>query len=123
MSIGLRRAEAEFAEKFGSAPEIVTRAPGRVNIIGHHTDYTHGFVLPMAIDREPVILARRREDRVSRQRGHHPGCVFNRLADLIATGDLSTYLCFELALDRFPLMHLGPHDRLRLNQASYSGGF
>ena len=63
MSIGLRRAKAEFAEKFGSAPEIVTRAPGRVNIIGEHTDYNHGFVLPMAIDRETVILARRREDR------------------------------------------------------------
>jgi galactokinase len=42
----------------------VTRAPGRVNLIGEHTDYNEGFVLPCAIDRETVVEARPRDDDV-----------------------------------------------------------
>ena len=45
---------AEFLRRFGYAPLLV-RAPGRVNLIGEHTDYNQGFVLPAAIDREIVF--------------------------------------------------------------------
>ncbi|MBI4789299.1 MAG: galactokinase [Chloroflexi bacterium] len=55
--------ESEFTNHFGAPPERVVRAPGRVNLIGEHTDYNGGFVLPMAIDREARIAARRRPDR------------------------------------------------------------
>ncbi len=51
-----------FAARFGVAPTVVVRAPGRVNIIGEHTDYNGGFVLPMAIDRDTVLTARPRTD-------------------------------------------------------------
>ncbi|MGQ9728520.1 MAG: galactokinase family protein, partial [Candidatus Fervidibacter sp.] len=42
---------SSFRENFGSPPEVVTVAPGRVNLIGEHTDYNEGFVLPVAVDR------------------------------------------------------------------------
>ena len=43
-------------------PDAAFRAPGRVNLIGDHTDYNEGFVLPMAIDRECVVRVRARRD-------------------------------------------------------------
>jgi galactokinase len=51
-----------FTERFGQAPAIVVRAPGRVNLIGEHTDYNDGFVLPLAIDRAAWIALRPRRD-------------------------------------------------------------
>ncbi|MFA6110524.1 MAG: galactokinase [Candidatus Latescibacterota bacterium] len=47
-----------FGERFGAEPSVVVRAPGRVNLIGEHTDYNDGFVLPMAIDRAAWIALR-----------------------------------------------------------------
>lgn len=52
-----------FAEQFGEPPAFVVRAPGRVNLIGEHTDYNDGFVLPMAIDRSVWVAFRHRDDR------------------------------------------------------------
>jgi galactokinase len=53
----------EFERRFGEKPTHVVRAPGRVNLIGEHTDYNDGFVLPMAIDRAVWIALRPRQDR------------------------------------------------------------
>src|SRR3954468_20746502 len=50
-------AASEFTAKFGRSPRWLVAAPGRVNIIGEHTDYSGGLVLPMAIDRHTVIAA------------------------------------------------------------------
>jgi len=47
-----------FVKQFGSAPDFIVRAPGRVNLIGEHTDYNDGFVFPMAIDRAVWIALR-----------------------------------------------------------------
>jgi galactokinase len=41
---------AEFEKAYGRAPHWIVAAPGRVNVIGEHTDYNDGFVLPMAIE-------------------------------------------------------------------------
>ncbi|MFA6240001.1 MAG: galactokinase [Candidatus Hydrogenedentales bacterium] len=62
MSIDVSHARTLFREHFGKQPEKGARAPGRVNIVGEHTDYNHGFVLPMAIERDTVILASKRSD-------------------------------------------------------------
>ncbi len=58
--------EQRFAAAYGTAPEVVVRAPGRVNLIGEHTDYNHGFVLPAAIDRSIAFAGRKRADRLVR---------------------------------------------------------
>ena len=52
----------QFTQRFNVPPEFVVRAPGRVNLIGEHTDYNDGFVLPMAIDREIWSALRPRDD-------------------------------------------------------------
>ncbi len=62
MAIDVAAAKAAFVVRFGKAPSVIARAPGRVNLIGEHTDYNHGFVLPMAIERETLILATERDD-------------------------------------------------------------
>lgn len=51
-----------FNEKFLQEPQIVVRSPGRINIIGEHTDYNEGFVLPAAIDKAAYIAASLRND-------------------------------------------------------------
>ena len=48
-----------FRERFGAEPEVVARAPGRVNLLGAHVDYSEGWVLPAAIDRAVWVAARR----------------------------------------------------------------
>ncbi len=53
---------AQFERRFGYRPAFLARAPGRVNLIGEHTDYNDGFVLPMAIDREIAIVGAPRDD-------------------------------------------------------------
>ena len=62
MSLQTRVTQA-FEARFGTPPAFVVRAPGRVNLIGEHTDYNDGFVLPMAIDRAVWIALRPRQDR------------------------------------------------------------
>lgn len=52
----------KFTRLFEDEPTIVVRAPGRVNLIGEHTDYNDGFVLPMAIDRGVWVALRPRDD-------------------------------------------------------------
>jgi galactokinase len=51
-----------FQKKYGEDPSIIVQAPGRVNLIGEHTDYNDGFVLPMAIDRGIWLALRPRDD-------------------------------------------------------------
>ncbi len=55
-----------FPRVFDGAPDVIVRAPGRVNLIGEHTDYNDGFVLPMAIDFDIRVAARARPDRLVR---------------------------------------------------------
>jgi len=58
--------EREFTARFGYQPSDVIEAPGRVNLIGDHTDYCDGFVFPAAIDRATAIACSVRDDRMVR---------------------------------------------------------
>lgn len=57
-----------FRAAFGTDPEGTWCAPGRVNLIGEHTDYNDGFVLPLALPQRVTVAARRRDDGVLRLR-------------------------------------------------------
>jgi len=57
-----QRARNAFREAFGYPPGSVAVAPGRMNIVGEHTDYNQGFVLPAAIDRHTAVALRLRRD-------------------------------------------------------------
>lgn len=70
----------QFASHFNAKPDFIVRAPGRVNLIGEHTDYNDGFVLPMAINRGVWLTLRPRTDDQVR----------------IASLDLETESAFEL---------------------------
>jgi galactokinase len=83
----------EFQHRFGGPATCGARAPGRVNLIGEHTDYNEGLVLPCAIDRDTVVLAAPRSDarvRVySRERGEERSF---EAGDLRRLGDWLDYV-------------------------------
>ena len=58
--------EEKFLETFGAEPDLVAAAPGRVNLIGEHIDYSEGFVLPFAIKDRTWAAARKRDDSIVR---------------------------------------------------------
>jgi len=73
----------EFIKLYGRQPRWIVAAPGRVNLIGEHTDYNDGFVLPMAIERYTVIAADRPSRETNQIRLH------STLGDKSATMDLT----------------------------------
>lgn len=78
----------EFSAQFGRPPEGVWRAPGRVNLIGDHTDYSGGFAMPFAIERHVTLAAARRRDGQLRLVSIRCGSRALRMAE-IAPGRIS----------------------------------
>ncbi len=78
-------AEAAFVRRFGRKPRFAAAAPGRVNLIGEHTDYNEGFVLPMAIDRRAVIVG----DRAARDRSTFWSVDLDQVAEADLTAQLA----------------------------------
>ncbi len=90
------KVERGFHDAFGNACELIAAAPGRVNLIGEHTDYNDGFVMPMGIGVGTLVAARARNDAVLRVAALDLGatCEF-ALADPIPhapAGDWSNYV-------------------------------
>ena len=63
MAIEKKDIQRHFEQRLGRKPKWIVRAPGRVNLIGEHTDYNDGFVFPLAIDRAVWIALEPRDDR------------------------------------------------------------
>lgn len=81
----LQRAIDGFVEHFSENPAVAAMAPGRVNLIGEHTDYNDGFVMPLAIECKTVLVAKP---------NHSPRC---RLVALDKDGEQSTFILEDLA--------------------------
>ncbi len=72
----LHRGSQYFESQFGGVPDGLWSAPGRVNLIGEHTDYNDGYAFPIAIDKRTTVAARAREDRLLRvASSSYPGVV------------------------------------------------
>jgi galactokinase len=65
LPVAARQIAQEFGVRFGRTPKV-SRAPGRVNLIGEHTDYNDGFVMPAALDFFTLVAAAPRDDRTVR---------------------------------------------------------
>jgi galactokinase len=59
----IHQIEAVFRKEFNHQPELLVRGPGRINLLGEHTDYNGGLVLPASIDKEIIFAIARRSDR------------------------------------------------------------
>ena len=62
----LEKVTSAFEAHFQLRPTAIFRAPGRVNLLGEHTDYNDGFVLPCAIDFETIVVGNKRDDHLIR---------------------------------------------------------
>ena len=92
------RAVRGFARACGRDPDVVWSAPGRVNLIGEHTDYNEGLVLPFAITRRTAVAAARRgDDLITLTSTHQPGIVRVRLGD-IAPGAVAGWAAYPLGI-------------------------
>lgn len=86
----VQKTKQQFTEKYGCAPRWLAAAPGRVNVIGEHTDYNDGFVLPMAIDNCTVAAAAPASNGTARMHfrsGEKPECVEIPLTGKVARGE------------------------------------
>lgn len=85
-------AESLFLATFGAAPVGLAEAPGRVNLVGEHTDYNAGLVLPFAIEAHvTAAFAPRGDDRIRLVSHLHPHVVRGTLDQVPQTGGWSAY--------------------------------
>jgi galactokinase len=90
------RAELETA--FGSTAEVVGRAPGRVNLIGEHTDYNAGLVLPLALPHATYAAVARREDGRVRVCSRQEDGVWEGRVDALGPGQVSGWAAYVVGV-------------------------
>lgn len=92
MNVDTAKLPEEFKQLYDKSPRLF-RAPGRVNLIGEHTDYNEGFVLPIAINQSTYIAATKRDDNTVRVHSStlNKSSEFN-LNDDVESGDWTTYI-------------------------------
>ena len=98
MSDAAQRASASFEDEYGRHADGVWSAPGRVNLIGEHTDYNGGLVLPFAIDRRTYCAAALRDDRMLRVRSATVGGESLISIDDLSPDSLSGWAAYALGV-------------------------
>lgn len=89
----VKKVRGTFRKVFACTETLVVRSPGRVNIIGEHTDYNEGFVLPAAIDKAIyVAIGKRTDDRVHLYSADFVESFKVKLADIQPTTNWATYI-------------------------------
>ena len=102
----LKKAADCFRARFHQEPVHAAMAPGRVNLIGEHTDYNAGFVLPIAIDRYAMVIA-------SPCPGHETTIYAPDLDDAMVSVDSSNLQPLQASAQRFANYPLGVFDQFR----------
>jgi galactokinase len=95
-----------FEKQFGYKPAGVWSAPGRVNLIGEHTDYNEGFVLPFAIDRRTYAAVGLRSDQLARIASSFAGEVIEFEISKISKGSVAGWSAYPLGV-AWALMQAG----------------
>ena len=86
-----------FESVFGAKPDVIAAAPGRINLIGEHIDYSDGFVLPFAISNRTTVSIKKREDRLIRlASAQRQSSIFETIVDDLKPGE-------EGKWERYPL--------------------
>ena len=98
MSGSAQSAAELFEKQFGYKPAGVWSAPGRVNLIGEHTDYNEGFVLPFAIDRRTYAAVGLRSDQLARIASSFAGEVIEFEISKISKGSVSGWSAYPLGV-------------------------
>ena len=94
----IHKATDGFNNRFGYLPVGVWSAPGRVNLIGEHTDYNEGFVLPLAIDRRTYAAASARKDSIARVASSFSDQVMEIPVDAISSKSVSGWSAYPLGV-------------------------
>jgi galactokinase len=87
----LEKIIAQFKATFHAEPQIIVRSPGRINLIGEHTDYNGGYVLPAAIDKAVYFAVSTRKDRTCHFIAHDLGENFNVSLDNLVKNETHTW--------------------------------
>lgn len=102
----ISRVVAQFESAYGYAPAGVWSAPGRVNLIGEHTDYNEGFVFPFAINRHTYAAIALRDDRLARVTSSFSPVTHSVNVDDISRNDSNDWAAYPLGV-AWALQQLG----------------
>jgi galactokinase len=92
---------AAFESVYGTPPDGVWAAPGRVNLIGEHVDYNGGVMLPFAIDRDIRLAARRRDDGILRATSAQDEGLVQVALDDVGPGTVDGWLAYPAGVARY----------------------
>lgn len=82
----VQKASSAFQQRFNTLPDLAGCAPGRVNLIGEHTDYNEGFVFPMALPLVTIVVGRRTQSGLCRVETLNDGADKPKYAEFSTTG-------------------------------------